>query len=153
MSEIFISYRRSDSSAYAGRVADSLRNCFGEEYIFRDYETLGIGVQFKQEIQKFILSSSIVLVVIGPDWIGVDPKTGKQRLDSTEDFVRLEVEYALEHGITLIPLLVGGAKMPEPDLLPEKMRKLNEFNAQLLTETHWDADINCSGQVQPDTLI
>lgn len=141
MSEIFISYRRNDSSAYTGRIADYLRRCFGEEYIFRDYETLGIGVQFKQEIQNFILSSNVVLVVIGPDWVGVDPGTGKQRLDNPDDFVRLEVEYALEHEITLIPLLVGGAKMPDSSLLPETMRKMNEFNAHQLTERHWDADI------------
>lgn len=141
MSEIFISYRRNDSSAYTGRIADSLRNCFGKEYIFRDHETLDIGVKFKQDIQNHILSASIMLVVIGPNWEENDSETGKLRIENKDDFVRLEIEYALEHEITIIPLLVGGAEMPESSLLPEKMQKMGQFNAQHLTETHWDADI------------
>ena len=141
MSEIFISYRRNDSLGYAGRIADDLRTLFGQEHIFRDYESLGVGVPFKQEILDVIGSSSVVLVLIGSTWLETDPDTGNTRLDNISDFVRLEVEHALQCGITVIPILVGGAKMPESAIFPKKMQRLADFNAHELIEKHWDDDV------------
>ena len=141
MPEIFINYRRNDSSGYTGRITDQLRNCFGAEQIFRDHETLDSGVRFKQEIQDSILSSSIILVIIGREWLAIEKKTGKLRLNLEDDFVRFEIEKALAYGIPIIPVLVGGAQMPSLDILPKEIKKIAELNAHHLTETHWDADI------------
>lgn len=141
MPEIFISYRRSDSLGFTGHLAEHLRNSFGVEHIFRDYETLDIGVRFKQEIEEAILSSSIMLVIIGSEWTEIDIKSGRRRLDRDEDFVRFEIEYALDHGITIIPVLVDGAQMPVAEILPEKIIKITEFNAHSLSEKHWNADV------------
>jgi len=140
MPEIFISYRRNDSLGYAGRLADDLRKLFGDEHIFRDYESLGVGVPFKQEILDAIGSSSVVLVLIGSTWLETDPNTGEPRLNNANDFVRLEVEHALQCDITVIPILVGGAKMPKSVMFPKKMQDLANSNAHDFFEKHWDDD-------------
>ena len=37
---VFISYRRDESSGYAGRIADNFIEHFGEDRIFRDLDSL-----------------------------------------------------------------------------------------------------------------
>ena len=36
MPRVFISYRRDDSAAHAGRIYDRLRDHFGDEQVFRE---------------------------------------------------------------------------------------------------------------------
>ena len=47
---IFISYRRSDSAGYAGRLYDYLKNYFGDERIFFDVDTIKPGTNFEQKL-------------------------------------------------------------------------------------------------------
>jgi hypothetical protein len=56
------------------------------------------------------------------------------------DFVRLEVAKALEHGVRVIPLLVGGASMPHPNDLPEDLRALCGHQAMDLRDAHFHTD-------------
>jgi len=46
MTGIFISYRRDDSAASAGRLYDRLAHHFGKEQVFRDLDALAPGVEF-----------------------------------------------------------------------------------------------------------
>jgi hypothetical protein len=48
MGGIFISYRREDSSPYAGRLRDKLSSHFGAQLIFRDMDTINPGQRFRQ---------------------------------------------------------------------------------------------------------
>ncbi len=48
----------------------------------------------------------------------------ERRLDDPADFVRIEIESALERSIPVIPILVREATMPRPDDLPESLREL-----------------------------
>jgi TIR domain len=47
---VFISYRREDSSAFAGRVADRLVPEFGREALFMDVDAVRLGVDFVEAI-------------------------------------------------------------------------------------------------------
>jgi hypothetical protein len=70
----------------------------------------------------------IVVAVIGPRWIGpVDG--GRTRIFDEKDPVRVEIETAMRRGITIVPVLVGGAAMPAPDDLPEAIKEFSYFNA------------------------
>ena len=51
---IFISYRRRDSSGYAGRVADRLVKEFGDQQCFRDVEDIESGTDFVQAIENAV---------------------------------------------------------------------------------------------------
>ena len=46
MPDIFISYRREDSVAYAGRLYDRLSGHFGKEHVFMDVDTIELGADF-----------------------------------------------------------------------------------------------------------
>ena len=54
MSGIFISYRRDDSQALAGRVYDRLTQRFGKEQVFRDIDAIPPGAVFSQVIAERI---------------------------------------------------------------------------------------------------
>ena len=60
MSAIFLSYRRDDSSGYAGRLFDNLAERFGRERVFMDIETLEPGMDFVAGIDRAIESCGAV---------------------------------------------------------------------------------------------
>jgi hypothetical protein len=73
-------------------------------------------------------SSEIVIAVIGPRWLGAQGESAR-RIDDPGDFVRLEIECALQHGVPIIPLLVDNTLMPKPGDLPPEMERLAFRNA------------------------
>jgi hypothetical protein len=128
MANVFISYRRSDSAAIAGRIRDRLADYYGADAIFIDIDSIPVGIDFRQQIQEAITKNDLVLAVIGPKWIG-SKKAGATRISDYEDPIRLEIETALNHGIPLIPVVVGGATMPKDSALPDSLQKLCFLNA------------------------
>ncbi len=107
MSGIFISYRREDSIAYAGRLSDRLADRFGEEQIFMDIDTMKVGLDFVEQIEKAVQSCDVLIAVIGKTWVTGQDEAGHRRLDDPEDFIRVEIQAALARNIPVIPLLVG----------------------------------------------
>jgi hypothetical protein len=138
---IFISYRRRDSSGYAGRVADRLVKEFGDQQCFRDVEDIESGTDFVQAIENAVGSCEVLIVVIGPDWLHIKDAAGKRRLDDPRDFVRLEIETALQRDVRVIPVLVGGADMPSPEQLPPSINRLAYRQATEISDTRWDYDV------------
>jgi class 3 adenylate cyclase/tetratricopeptide (TPR) repeat protein len=121
---IFVSYRRGAASGSAGRLYDALEAHFGPRYVFMDVDNVAPGDNFLAALNRAITASSIMVVVIDPSWIRVRDRQGRRRLDDPRDFVRLEVETAFRHGLTVIPVLVDGADMPAPDDLPPSMAEI-----------------------------
>ena len=128
MSKIIISYRRSDSDAIAGRIRDRLASHFGAESLFMDIDNIPFGTDFREHIKGALIESDVVIVVIGPKWLGPG-RGGRLRIKDETDPVRIEVETALQKGIPLIPVLVDGARMPAPSELPETLHDFTYRNA------------------------
>lgn len=124
---IFISYRRSDSEDITGRIYDRLKGHFDQDLIFRDLDSIPLGNNFQQVLQQSVNDCRVLIAVIGPDWL----KVLHERLQrSGVDWVRTEIAIALKRGnIPVIPLLVGRAKMPGADDLPDDLKGLNPMNA------------------------
>jgi hypothetical protein len=125
---IFISYRRSDSNDVTGRIYDRLLSHFGRAVVFKDVDSIPYGEDFRAYLMQTVGSCQVVVAVIGPTWLN----TLQQRLNRTEqDWVRAELETALsrEIAIPVIPLLVGGAKMPDEGDLPTSLKLLVHRNA------------------------
>ena len=126
---IFISYRRSDSNDVVGRIYDRLREHFGQHPVFKDVESIPYGDDFRTHLVRTVSHCQVVVAVIGPTWL----ETLQARLARTDqqDWVRAEIETALqrEMAIPVIPLLVGGANMPNGDDLPESLKPLAHRNA------------------------
>lgn len=52
--QIFICYRRDDTSWVAGRIYDRMVQKFGKEAIFKDIDSTPLGVNFKQYIDSLL---------------------------------------------------------------------------------------------------
>ena len=139
--KIFISYRREDTSGESGRLKDKLEQIFGRENIFYDVETLEAGLNFDQSIAKALSESKVLLAMIGPHWLKVADSKGALRLQKPEDWVRKEIGEALRRDLRVIPILVNGADMPDPEDLPEELKQLSLKHAQELSSSRWNYDV------------
>jgi hypothetical protein len=137
--DVFICYRRGDSAAHAGRLADALTDRFGANSVFMDVDTIEPGVDFMEEIDRAVGHCDVLIALIGPNWLGAADSKGR-RLDNPHDLVRLEIEAALERNIRVIPALVGGAGMPNPEELPDKLAGLARRNAVELSDRRFRTD-------------
>jgi len=140
MPGVFISYRREDSSAWAGRLFDIMSARLGRENIFMDLDVIEGGDDFVTVIEKKLQISNVLLAVIGNDWLTAKEASGTRRLDNPRDFVRLEIGKALERNIRVVPVLVGGAAMPRAEDLPQDLRDLSERQAVEIRDSHFHQD-------------
>ena len=109
---IFISYRKADSQAVVDRLADRLKGEFGKDSVFKDDRDLRAGERWPDRLREEVLKCSVLLAVVGPGWLSALDEDGRRRLDDPDDWVRLEISTALEHGKRVVVLLVGAARMP-----------------------------------------
>ncbi len=124
---IFISYRRGASADIVGRIDDHLRERFGPNAVFRDVDNIPIGVDFHKMLMDEVSKANVVLVVIGPDWLT------RGDLSSDDDFVRIEIQAAIDRKVNLVPLLVQGTPMPTEEQLPEPLWPLLRQNALVVS--------------------
>ena len=142
MGGVFISYRRDDTAPYAGRLRDGLTAVFGKDQVFRDVDRVAPGERFPAVIERAIGSCDAVITLIGPRWLSAQDDTRGRRLEDPRDYVRQEVAAALRReDVLVIPVLVEGAEMPEPDALPEDLAPLAERNALVMSDIRWEDDM------------
>lgn len=140
---IFISYRRSDSNDVTGRIYDRLVEHFGRNVVFKDVESIPFGVDFRNHLREGVGCCQIVVAVIGATWLSVSDAEGKRRLDHPDDWVRAEIETALGRNIPVVPLLVGGSRLPNVDELPGDLKNLAYRNAaQARPDPDFHEDMN-----------
>lgn len=140
MTGIFISYRRDDSAASAGRLFDRLADHFGKEQVFRDVDALAPGVEFLKVIEERIAQCNVLVAVIGKNWVNIKNVGGQRRLDDPKDAVRTEIREALNQKKLIIPTLIGGVEVPKPQELPEDIAALVGRNAVEISESRFDYD-------------
>ncbi len=138
---IFINYRREDTAGYAGRLFDRLSQHFPGR-LFMDIDTIEPGVDFAEVIDQAVSCCEVLIVMIGREWLNITDAAGRRRLENPADFVRLEVAAALERDIRVIPVLVEGASMPQPEQLPPDLAKLARRNALELSDGRWAFDVD-----------
>ena len=138
---IFISYRRQETSDVPGLLADRLATLFGQERVFMDVTTIAPGVDFAEAINQALDTCQVLLAVIGPEWVTTTDSDDRSRLDDPDDIVRLEVEAALERDVPVIPVLVGGAVMPQPGELPKSLAPLARRNGLNLSHDSFSSDV------------
>ncbi len=142
MSRIFINYRRQDSEGYVGRLYDHLVQHFGRDDIFMDVDSIAPGKDFVQALDDAVADCDVFISIIGPVWMTAADETGQRRLDQWNDFVRMEIASALKQNKTVIPVLVGQARMPAPKDLPEDIAALARRNAIELSHQRFGYDID-----------
>lgn len=125
MLRIAISYRRSDSSAIAGRIFDRLSTHYGPESVFMDIDDIPFGADFRTHIQDRLSRADVLVALVGTQWTGASAA----RIREPQDPVRMEIETAMARRVPIIPVLVDGAKMPEATAVPETFGNFAFLNA------------------------
>ncbi len=138
---IFVSYRRGDSG-HAGRLYDALAARFGADSVFMDVDAIDPGVDFAETIDKAVASSTVLIALIGRGWITATDPDGRRRLDNPRDFVRLEIESALERDVLVIPACVQGTPMPDAAELPPSLATLAGRQSVELRDVGWRDDVS-----------
>src|SRR6185436_17728712 len=138
--KIFVNYRRDDSIGMAGRLHDRLAHTFGRAKLFMDVDHIPAGTDFVAHLNSQVAECDVILVVIGPNWLGMKDESGERRLDNPDDFVAIEIAAALARDIRVIPVLVDGARMPKASELPESLNPLARRQAVDVRHTHFGHD-------------
>ena len=140
MSTLFVSYRRSDSQGWAGRLGADLARAFGDVASFLDRESITPGDDFAKALDGAIGRAEAMLVLVGPRWLSASAEGPSRRLDDPADFVRREIAAGFARGLRMIPVLLGGAAMVKADQLPEPIAELASRQAFELSDTRWAYD-------------
>lgn len=137
---VFISYRRGDAGDVVGRIYDRLVDRFGKPHVFKDVDSIPLGVDFRKHLSDSVGKCRVFLAVISRGWL--QQADGQRRLDQPNDFVRIEMEAALQRNIPVIPVLVQDASLPNEQDLPASLRELAYRNATVVrADPDFHADI------------
>ncbi len=97
---------------------------FGENKLFMDVDNIPVGRDFEDYLHSQVAACDAMLAIIGPKWLDAKDETEQRRLDSPEDFVRVEIAAALARNIPVIPVLIDGARPPKASELPDPLKPL-----------------------------
>lgn len=138
MTGVFISYRRSDTLPWAGRMFDGLCRCFGKNAVFMDING-GIprGANFEEVLTKALSGCDALLALIGPSWSGCKRSDGRRRLEVEDDWVRREIATCLQRGVPVMPVLLGGTALPEERDLPVDLYSLRKHQKADVADADW----------------
>lgn len=140
--QILISYRREDSSGYAHALYNRLSKQYGEGRVFMDVDAIEPGQDFVEALEGSVQACDVVIALIGRRWVDAKDEDGQRRLEDPNDFLRIEIQTALERGVRVIPVLVQGARMPRVAELPEDLGKLARRQALELSDTRFNMDVD-----------
>lgn len=135
MFSIFIAYRQSDAKAWAILLRDALVHAFGDASVFLDQDALQAG-PWPDQLRLAVQHCKVMLVVIGRHWLDASDSAGQRRLWAHDDVHRLEIALALaQPGITVLPVRVDGASMPQAADLPAAISALALMQSHQLGES------------------
>ena len=136
---------RSDTSPQAGRLYDFLAERWGDENVFKDVDSIDGGHEFPAAVVRSIRESQVLLALIGQGWAGTGAADPEGRIMRLGDWVRRELETALEAGVPAIPVHVGTATLPV--VLPSTIDAIKTLQAMSLREAPTSAETCRSSSV------
>jgi len=139
--KVFVNYRHEDAQGTAWALYMKLEERFGTENVFFDNGSLRPGMRWFDEIKSHLAHCGVVIALIGRQWMS-SLTTHLQR--GGADYVVKEIDLALRGGprITLVPVLVDNAELPNPRDLPPALRALPDCQVARLRPTNLTDDID-----------
>jgi hypothetical protein len=143
LATVFLSYRRADNAnGLVSKLHQVIAGRMPNVRVFLDVLDDGDNdVPVAERLTRAIGNAPVTLIVIGRHWPGPRP-AGRARIHDDHDYVRLEVEHALDysHGRSVVVLL-NGASIPRADDLPEGLGRLWQQPRLSLRSAHLEADV------------
>src|SRR5262245_11936303 len=116
---IFVSYRRSDTTPYTLALKAELEHRLRSAFVFVDIERIQATDRWPEILDNALSRARVLILMIGARWIECEDCAERPRLFDENDWVRKEVvSFLLKKPLSILPVLVDGAKMPSVDELP-----------------------------------
>ena len=145
MPDIFINYRTNDEEASANLIAKELGDRFGHNRVFRASRSIKLGEDYTRKLLDAVQDSKVLLAVIGSRWLTAVDEQGRNRLHNEDDWTRREILEAFEHGVGVIPVLVGSAERLRTSDLPPELSRLVNCQYHKLDHRSSEADLRNLG--------
>jgi TIR domain len=139
--DIFINYRTGDREDTASLIYQELSRRFGRDQVFLASRSIPPGENYVRRLPTAVRDSKVLLVVIGSRWLTAVDEHGRKRLDDEDDWTRREILEAFEHGVRVLPVLVGGIPRLRPSDLPSALAKLAHRQYRRLDHRSAEADL------------
>ncbi len=117
--KVFLSYRRKEpiSDCVTHRLYERMTQKITSGTVFLDSHSIPLGTNYRDYIQKSVVRSNFMCVVIGPTWLA----RLRERLEGEVDYVRYEIATAISHRIPVCPLLLADTIQPKESDLPDDL--------------------------------
>jgi TIR domain len=140
MAEVFINYRTGDGEWPAAFLDDKFKRRYGHDRVFRDATSLGPGRDFRAELQRRLERCTVLIVIIGPNWLTARDEAGRRRLDNSSDYVRMEIAESLNRKIRVLPVTLNDVRLPLRDELPAEIVDLAQRQSRVFRSRYYQAD-------------
>ncbi|MGB7342431.1 MAG: TIR domain-containing protein, partial [Phototrophicaceae bacterium] len=145
MARIFFSYRRTDSLDTTKKLYRQFERSFGiwrffgaqKRNLFLDKDNIMPKGDFRAQIQRFIIESDHMLVIIGNTWLD---EIQHRKANNITDFVLIEIDSAFIHRVNVIPVLLNDTQMPSRDQLPDEIKQLATQHAHRIHDANFVSD-------------
>jgi CHASE2 domain-containing sensor protein len=139
---VFLSYRRHESSGYSRHMYECLTRELGGDHVFMDVDTIEPGMDWRARLCAGIDAAEVVLVLIGRQWLDLrDDRTGERRLSNPDDITRFEIAESFRRGKRVIPVLLEAAPLPPAAALPEDIATVAKLQAARLAHESFESDL------------
>jgi hypothetical protein len=114
----------------------------GKDQVFLDIDSINPGFDFVKYISQQVGACDVLIVIIGNGWLTASNEQNERRLEDPNDFVRIEIETALNRDIPVIPVLVRGEVMPREKSLPDSLKLLaRRQSVEISSHARFDSDV------------
>lgn len=146
---IFVSYRRGGAGIWAARqIAGSLEDCCGAHTVFCDTRSIQPSSEWESEILSALETSKVLVALLDSSWLS-------PRLADPSDWVRREIELALERRLLIVPIVIDGGAMPNPNELPGSLAPISRVQAFFIdarSESVLDASLKAVARHITDSI-
>jgi hypothetical protein len=137
--KIFFNYRRGEDAGVAHLLQGALIQAFEPDQVYADIANIAPS-DYMQSLANVLEQCDVLLVLMGKNWVDSRDSAGRRRIDKSDDPVRAEIEIALKLGKLVIPILIGGAHLPNLGDLPESLKPFANFQSMPLRYEDFRAD-------------
>jgi hypothetical protein len=141
---LFINYRSEDTGPTASRLYEELVREFGLAQVFLDHKQIEAGANWPDALRGAVKNATVMFVLIGDRWLTAhDAHTGDRRLNLPDDWVRQEIETAIEAETAIVPILVEEVSPLNEQALRTvpTIRALHGLQALPLRRKDWERDL------------
>ncbi|TCO48920.1 toll/interleukin-1 receptor domain-containing protein [Actinocrispum wychmicini] len=141
MTQIFLNYRTEDEKFGVALLDEMLSQRFGTAAVFLAAKSIDLGVPWEQAMFDAVTGSDVLLAIIGRNWLTATNEHGERRLDDPADFVRREIQLALEHGKQVIPVRLDVPRV-RAEHLPDDLKALTTLQDIEVRFRNRELDVN-----------